>query len=144
MITVERSRPWHLHSVNTDSQIHDFQIMDPTAMRIMHLSGPSYTMMEDGLPILIGGIIILWAGVGEVWAVVTRRAAEIPITTHRTSVRYLEIMSREAGIVRAQCVVRSDFETGKRWVKSLGFRLEGLLRKYGKSGEDYLRYARIY
>jgi hypothetical protein len=44
---------------------------------------------------------------------------------------------------RAQCEAAVDNDVSRRWLEALGFENEGVLRSYGKNGEDFVQYARI-
>lgn len=44
---------------------------------------------------------------------------------------------------RAQCEAWVENVASLAWLQTLGFRREGVLRAYGKNGEDYVQYARL-
>lgn len=46
-----------------------------------------------------------------------------------------------AGIHRVEAVSMVGYADMHRWLKTLGLRSEGVLRRYGKRGEDFVQYA---
>ena len=57
--------------------------------------------------------------------------------------KYLEDIINEKNYQRIQASIRADFKDGIRFAEWFGMESEGLMRKYGPDGKDYLRLARI-
>ena len=90
-----------------------------------------------------GGIVELWPGVGQAWAVLSAGALAEPVTLTRTALRELSRISTERGFGRVQATVADGHGAGARWLAFLGFEVEGLLVNYGPGGTgDYWIYGR--
>lgn len=103
------------------------------------LTGPAFTARApDGAIVFILGIHDLWSGVGEFWGASAPRISLHPhvLVTGRELFRRLV-----GGYVRVQATVNSKHEEGVRLVEHFGFRAEGLLRRYGPHGGDFIMYA---
>lgn len=75
----------------------------------------------------------------QVWAFGTDRFKRcVPlITRHITGLRPL--IARECR--RLQVITHVDHDLAHGWIEALGARKEGLLRSYGRGGEDFFLYA---
>lgn len=102
-----------------------------------------YTLVLQNQPIAIAGLNTLLEGVADVWAVVSDDVRRRPLEFHKRILQLIETGVEKLGLRRIQMTVHEDHEEGHRWAKSLGFRDEALLRKYGPLGTDMVLYARI-
>lgn len=113
----------------------------------------SYTIAINGEVIFIGGVIEVWKGVGEAWAIVSPKAAAHALTIHRLSLPMMKVWFSELGLHRLQATaqikrnpnLRWEDSLGKnvRWARSLGFQEEAVLKRYGKGQEDHLMLTRF-
>lgn len=108
----------------------------------IYTKGPAYTMCIDGEIALIAGIIRMWEGVGEAWVIATPLARKHPVSLHKLTLRYMDSIIRDTKLIRVQSIVEVGFEAGHRWIKRLGFKEEGLMRKYF-GNRDFIRYSKV-
>jgi len=106
------------------------------------LRGPAYTGFANEEIVGCGGIMLLWRGVGEAWAVASPLAGRYPKFFHKTIRQFLAWLIEKHRLERVQAMVDENFEAGLRWAWSLGFRPEGPMAKY-LAGRTYIRFARI-
>ena len=105
--------------------------------------GVAFTGVVDGEILACAGVVILWPGMGEAWALVTPRIKDHKFFFHRTTLQYLDLIAQENHLDRIQANVQKDFGAGHRWAMSLGFRPEGdMLMFFG--GMTFTRYGKIY
>ena len=106
----------------------------------------SYTALWNRKIVGVGGISIMWSGVGELWLILSkdskRDGMNGVIALDAIGKKVNEII-RENKIVRAQATVRIDFPKGIQMLEALGFEREGLLRRYTPDGCSVYRYSRI-
>ena len=102
-----------------------------------------HTALWDGEVVGVGGVIIYWEGVGEVWILLSPKIRKFPIQMVRCIRKMYEKHSTDRSFRRLQCVVSIDFPQGQKMVESLGFEKEGLLRKYLPEGTDAWMYSII-
>lgn len=94
--------------------------------------------------IACAGIIELWPGVGEAWALVSALVEKYPLCFHRAIKHGLRNIQNAHHFHRIQLTVKVDSPTNYfNWVHILGFQWEGLQRMFGPDRNDHYRYARI-
>ncbi len=108
--------------------------------------GLSFTGLVDGAVLGCGGTYPLQRGVGEVWLALSEHF-EIGVPDRGwvwidRAARALLAAALEDGFHRLQTAIEVDFRPGHNWVRRLGFSEEGIMRKYGPDGKDYMRFAR--
>lgn len=104
----------------------------------------SWTAEHDGEPVAIGFLWRRWNGRAESAMLISSGVVGpmmLPIHRHVSDI--LREAFESGGIHRIEAVVRAGFGPGMRWAGMLGFELEGVMRKYGPDGSDYLLYAKI-
>jgi hypothetical protein len=100
--------------------------------------GQAVTAFDGDTVILCGGIIPIFKGHGQCWALLSVQAGRHMTWLHYATKRFISIDHWN----RLEATVEMGFEGGCRWVELLGFRFEGRMPKYGPNGETHLRYAR--
>ena len=98
--------------------------------------------MDRGEIYAVGGIVPLWDGCGEIWAIPTKRAKEKGVALGRHLKRTLDIVSKDLGMRRVQASVKVGYREAHKLVQLFGMQEEGLMKKYGPDGADYVRYAK--
>ena len=109
----------------------------------MRVEGMSWSAEVDGTIVASAGLVPLWKGVAEAWMI-----SSDDVGRHRIKVaRQLRVMFDEVmwhrGIYRAQANIHHKFEKAIRLAEWLGFENEGLMRRFGIEGADYIRYAKV-
>jgi hypothetical protein len=107
---------------------------------------PAYTAEYEGKIVGIGGMVVLWEGVGEMWLMLTadsKREGVYGIMVYQAIKNKVDELIKEYNMRRVQCTVRTDFNKARKMVETLGFQLEGLMRSYCPDGADVWMYARI-
>ncbi len=105
---------------------------------------------EDGLSITgyvnneivgCGGIRKMWDGVGEVWLMLSPQTSLYPIRTYECIKEGLQKLIDDNDLVRLQAWGRVGFAKSHTLFKHLGFKPEGIARKYTPDGVDCILYA---
>jgi hypothetical protein len=96
---------------------------------------------HDGEPVAVVGMTEIHPRVWTVWMFATDRFDKVARMLTRHAVRVMIPMLRGAGAHRAECRTIVSHTTAHRWLEFLGGRKEALLKKYGKSGQDFYLYA---
>lgn len=105
---------------------------------------PSWTGFWDGVPMVSAGIIVLWPGLGEGWALTSHLAEKFPCAFHRAIKRKLEEVVVERHLRRIQVAIPKTHMISRRWIMRLGFLKEGAMRYYGVDGSTHVRYVRFF
>lgn len=106
------------------------------------VAGPAVTAELGGEIMFCVGINERWAGVGEVWFVLSPKAAKHPGVFW--ALRTLIDQAHEKGYHRLQAAVDYRWWDSVRFAEWLGFKREGIMRKFGSDGRNYLLYARVW
>tara|TARA_R110002167_G_scaffold62113_2_gene175400 strand:- start:611 stop:1051 length:441 start_codon:yes stop_codon:yes gene_type:complete len=106
--------------------------------------GLAFTGLIDGYVIASAGIKPLWPGVGEAWIVASDNMPKKKLSVIKLIKENFDRMIHDNGFVRVQACIRSDWPEAKRFAEFLGFEHEGIMKKYGPDGQDYLRMARVF
>ena len=106
--------------------------------------GNAYTLFVKDKPIVAGGIFILWKGVAEGWVLANRNIYDVKFLAAKEIKIRTDLLCKKNKIKRLQTSVKAEFTTGVRFANWLGLKTEGLMKKYGPDGSDYLRMAKIY
>lgn len=93
---------------------------------------------EQGI-LIIAGIAPQWENRATVWSLVSPMAGKHFRKIHREVKRHLD----EAPFRRLEATVDVGFGPGHRWMKMLGFEMEGYLRAFRPDGADQIMYSRI-
>lgn len=101
--------------------------------------GLVWTVEHDGVILGIGGLEPQWENRATVFALLSDDSGPHFKAIHSAVVEFLD----NAPYRRVEATVDVGFKQGNRWVKMLGFELEGYMRAYRPDGADMLLYARI-
>jgi hypothetical protein len=111
-----------------------------TAMTF-EIMGPAYTLTDDtGVILACAGVAIVRDGVGEAWTLFSSLIGKRFISVHRIVRREMERIMDIYGLMRIQAPSRAVSAISPRWLPLLGFKKEGLMKKY-IDGEDYYMFA---
>lgn len=94
-----------------------------------------------GVPVAILGYHHLRPGVGVAFAFATDAFPRAALSLTRYALRVMRPMLRAQGYHRLECQSRYGHDAAHRWLEMMGFRCEGVLRKYGSDGSDYLQFG---
>jgi RimJ/RimL family protein N-acetyltransferase len=100
----------------------------------------AYTGFVDGRVVACAGVVPIWRGRGELWALIARDIGKIGMHSLHYSVRIW--LSRSA-YRRLEAHCDAAFLQAHRWLRLLDFEYEGPLRAYTPDGRDCLRFARV-
>lgn len=110
---------------------------------LSHPNITGYTLTFNDEVLAVGGVHVMWFGVGEGWLLVSPKALQKPVALARYTKKLLHVIMKKEAIRRIQASVHVDDERAFGFAEWLGFEYEGLMKKYGVEGDDYFRLARI-
>jgi RimJ/RimL family protein N-acetyltransferase len=114
-------------------------ILTPEYIAKLGSAGPALTAIHDSTILGCAGIGFMRRDCGVLWGMVSASAGAHFVAIHRAVTRFIQANP----LVRLEATAESTFAPACRWLELLGFENEGLMRKYGPDGADYVRYARI-
>ena len=111
---------------------------DPEASaEVYYKAGPAWTGLVDGAVVACAGIMLLWPGLGEAWAVWTPRGRAHIRSIHRAVRDGMRDIVDDHHLRRVQAKVVEGFWEGRLWANHLGFNIEARMQKYGPNGETF-------
>lgn len=102
-------------------------------------AGPCFTLENEGEIIVCSGLVNMWEGRAQAWALVSERAGAHFVRIFRAMRDFLEMQDTR----RIEATVDAGFDAGHRLMKMLGFEYEGLMRAYLPDGRDCALYGRV-
>lgn len=99
-------------------------------------------MHKDGVAAVFGGNKP-WDGLFDVYAVLSDLVYKAPVAFHKSVLSIIETYAEALEINRMQFIVRSDFVEGQKWARSLGFKKESTMLKYGPIGQNFDLFVRF-
>ena len=90
-----------------------------------------------------GGIDLMWPGVGEVWVMLTYDIEKYSKEAYAVIKRGLGKLIKDNNLRRTQAWGRIGFDKSHTLFRHLGFKPEGIARKYGPDGTDYILYGLV-
>lgn len=112
--------------------------------RLYQEAGPAFTGMVGEEIMFCCGLIKLWPGVYELWAVTTPLVACLPLTFHRAIKYGFGKLRTVTGLWRVQTAIHVDHLVSQKWIQKLGLRFEGERPGYGPDKATYFGYGRFY
>ncbi|MGE4551611.1 MAG: hypothetical protein AB7D57_00770 [Desulfovibrionaceae bacterium] len=90
-----------------------------------------------------GGVVAIpGTRTGDAWILPSALVPMYPLAVHRLA-RTVLAEAEARGLTRIQTLILVGHERARRFIRRLGFRCEGLLRRCGHNGLDRFIYARI-
>jgi hypothetical protein len=109
----------------------------------LDLNGYALTGLIDGKIAGVGGVVVLWEGVGQGWFILTKDVlnykVEIVLLLHKVFDKAIE----DCKLWRAEAAIRCDFPRAIALIEHLGFTREGCMRKYFPDKTDAFIYAKV-
>ena len=103
----------------------------------------AYTLVDGEEVLAVGGAHIMWFGVGELWVLVSPEAKRRAAPFARYTKGVIDSILQEHKLRRMQASIHVEDQPAIRFAEWLGFKNEGVMRKYGVEGDDYYRMARV-
>lgn len=102
-------------------------------------AGLAWTGEVDGDIMIISGLMPMWENRAIAWALVSKDAGKCFTSIHKAVNNFLIY----APYRRIEANVDVGFKAGHKWIKMLGFEIEGLMKAYRPDGKDMFLYSRV-
>ncbi len=100
------------------------------------------TLWHDDQFVMCGGVMVVWAGVGEAWVLGSPDVAKHGKQVYKMCKQGLDAAEKHFNLRRIQATVIEVKFDWIRFAKVLGFKKEGTMFGYGPDGKDYALMAR--
>lgn len=105
-----------------------------------------YTVIFEDCIVGVGGLMVLWEGVGELWLMLTadcKKHGFYGIIALSAIKDKMEELIENNNLRRAQATIRTDFPQAIKMIESFGFEREGLLKQYCPDKGNVYMYAKM-
>ena len=116
--------------------------IDKERMKTLESNTFAYSVISKDKVIAIFGGKELWSGVGNIWAITSDDISGSEMFFHKTCLKILKSHAEILKLHRVQCTVKVNYNQGIKWIKSIGFSEESIMRKYGPDKADYYLFVR--
>lgn len=118
---------------------------EATAKLVASVPGPKWEARanSDGEPVVVGGFVPTWPGVGSGWMVGTDRWDEVVVEVTRAMKRHILPTLDARGVHRIECRAMAANTASIRWLELVGFKREAVIAQFGQGREDFILYARV-
>lgn len=105
--------------------------------------GYGYTVLDHGKPILCFGVVPQWYGVAELWMIPDKHlVSKHKIRFHRGAKKFMQLITEELQLHRIHVTVLASNIRAIKWIESISFVREGVLKKYTFDKKDMIMYSR--
>jgi hypothetical protein len=134
--------PYHPSHLDNFTGIYSYgseQMSDQDRKRYINYQsqcGPAVSVFIDNHIVCMFGMVNIWTGVGEAWALFTEEARKYPIAMTKGAIAFFDIVTILFRLHRLQITVKKKDTRAVRWAKALYFVEEGLMKAYSADKED--------
>ena len=108
-------------------------------------SGYAFTVLDEGKPIVCFGIVPQWPGVAELWLIPDQvLIKKHRLRFHKGSLKFMVHAAEELNLHRLHVTVSAHNVPAVKWIESIYFSREGVLKKYSFDKKDMIMYSRIF
>lgn len=139
MLEVVKFRPEHVSNIETDFDM-------PKSFKDAFRSGgdvDAFTVMQGDTVVALGGIHVLWDGVGEGFCMLSKHSGKWQTSIARYARSMFEGIIQNNGLHRVQASIHESDPEAIRFAKWLGFENEGMMLHYGPDGSNYYRMSMV-
>lgn len=103
-------------------------------------AGPAWGVRIDGRLVAVGGYNAPWPGRAILWGYLGADCGPaLPIMTKHV---LREVRAMRVEFPRVEAYAERHHAAGNRWLKLLGFKREGLMRRFC-NGQDFILYSKV-
>ena len=107
--------------------------------------GYGFTVLDKGRPIVCFGIVPQWPGVAELWLIPDQvLIKKHRLRFHKGSLKFMVHAAEELNLHRLHVTVSAHNVPAVKWIESIYFSREGVLKKYSFDKKDMIMYSRIF
>jgi hypothetical protein len=139
-----KTTPDHIDNLDI-SDIHEGEYSkDGLKLGVAANNVAAFTLIHKDKPVAVIGMTMASPGRGIGFGIMSKSIKEHHFAIPRAT-RFLSYyMAETYGVHRIEMTIRADKPHLRKWAKFLGFKEEGLMKKYGPTGLDYYLCARVF
>lgn len=142
-ISIHEYKPKHLAQIQGREYERMLQAMTGIDYSHVFSTGSAFTAFDCTTPVMAGGIVTLWPGVGEAWLHLSPWFEAHPKTGYKWIRCIFTSILNNRAFRRVQAPIRADMESNLRLVHHLGFVEEGYMARWGPEDKGYVMCALV-
>jgi hypothetical protein len=100
------------------------------------------TIMDEEKPVAVFGAFCFVPGVYHIWGLVSDDVHSKPIQFFKIAKDLLKLYEYKIKPRRLQIDIKVGYPYLQKWAIALGFECEGIMKKFGATGEDFYLYGK--
>ncbi len=140
---IVRFSPEHLNNFKPRSlELGFYKTLDNWKSQLLMLCERSdcFTAIVNGEVVAIGGTMLKWGNVHDIWMVPTKEVNKNKFTFSKSIRELVDYLCEGKNRVQSYC---NDDRLHNRWMRFIGFSKEASLKNFGPFGEDYALFRRL-
>ena len=131
-----------------DLHEHDQAHLDQMPEYVSYLDSATkdaygYCVLDYGRPVLCFGVSPQWYGVAELWMIPDKHLLrKHRFIFHRGAGKFMDFLMEELNLHRIHVTVLASNIKALKWIESISFQREGVLKKYTFDKKDMIMYSR--
>lgn len=130
--------PGHLDIIQM--RAHEFEVLTLDGICGLAKSGECHTYIYRGRILCIAGKVDRWQGVAEVYIIPSVYVPIYAVAFQKAVKAQLNLWSEKYHRLQTASI---DDDRTERWMKSLGFKSEGVLEQYAPNRINYRQWSRV-
>lgn len=102
-----------------------------------------YSVFVDDELLVVGGMVILWPGVGDCWCIGTDLVEKYPIIFFKVIKHIQNELIEHYNLHRIQAQCWEGHTQSLKWLERMGLSVEGFMRAFAPNGENYYQLSRL-
>lgn len=131
----------HIDLINTKIDYKNLDVLKAETYPQYELGDNAKTYIEDDKIIFCCGIRIIREGVGHCWVIPSKYVDDYARSFYKEIKNLLETYSLTMSLHRVQTTIDEPFV---KWIESLGFKRESILKKITSDKKDEYMYVKFY
>jgi hypothetical protein len=103
----------------------------------------AFTVFAGDKIISICGVILFWDGVGEAFTIMCEDIKKYGLSLYKAYKVNINTIFKALKLRRLQATVAVELDEGVRFIERLGFKREGIMRKWTPDGKDVYMYSLV-
>lgn len=114
---------------------------DEGVLKSFEFEGNNITLIIDGKIVGMGGVMLQWKHVAVGWILASPEILKYKFTFYKTIYRHFLHLIDTCSLHRIEANVLVEYDRSMAMLEHMGFKIEGLMRKYDAEGNDYFLYS---
>jgi len=136
--------PEHIEKIPWTDQDPAFEPYARQAMKQCADGDSTFALMAPEGVVMCGGLAPVSPGVAYAWLMASELIQRYPLAACAACMEGLAFLAEKQDLHRVQTAIYPAFTKGRIFAEWLGFKFEGVMRRYSPDRRDYYLYAKLF